>query len=215
MRKYVAGFDIDGVIGDFVSRFRALVQDRYKVNLLEEDIRAHDLYLALGVSSPEALELVHATLAHPEYEIYPGAADGLRALVVGGVEVHIITARWNGEPDARARTEEWLASRGLTSGTHYNRIDAVKEGQKFAVDAALDSFVDDNLVELLRMAERRPEVRSLIVYDHPWNQTLDVGGRLRRVRAWDELVPLLIGEAELAGPAPTVPGAAPTKAGNF
>lgn len=130
----------------------------------------------------------------PEYELYAGAGDGLRDLVAAGVEVHIITARWNGDPEARTKTEEWLASRGLTSGTHYNRIDAVKEGEKFAVDAPLDSFVDDNLVELLRMAEKRQDVRTLIVYDHPWNQTLDVGGRLHRVMGWAELVPLLLGE---------------------
>jgi uncharacterized HAD superfamily protein len=207
MRKYVAGFDIDGVIGDFVSRFRALVQDRYKVELLEEHIRGHDLFLALGVSSQEALELVRATLAHPEYELYPGAAEGLRTLVDAGIEVHIITARWNGDPDARTKTEDWLASRGLALGTHYSRIDAVKEGEKFAVETALDSFVDDNLVELLRMAERRPDVRSLIVYDHPWNQTLDVARRLRRVHGWDELVPLLLVDAGVTGPEPAVPRA--------
>lgn len=207
MSKYIAGFDIDGVIGDFVSRFRAVVQDRYKVDLLEEHIRGHDLFLALGVSPNEALDLVRVTLEHPEYQLYAGAADGLRDLVAFGVEVHIITARWNGDPEARTKTQEWLASRGLTVGTHYNRIDAVREGEKFAVDAPLNSFVDDNLVEVLRMAERRPDVRTLIVYDHPWNQTLDVGGRLHRVHSWEELVPVLLAEMEaaqreLVGPRP-------------
>jgi hypothetical protein len=80
------------------------------------------------VSSPEALELVRTTPAYPEYELYPGAADGLRTLVDAGIEVHIIAARWNGDPGARTKTEEWLASRGLALGTHYTRIDAVKEG---------------------------------------------------------------------------------------
>ena len=120
---------------------------------------------------------------------------------------HIITARWNGDPDARSKTEEWLASRGLALGTHYNRIDAVKEGEKFAVEAALDGFVDDNLVEVLRMAERRPDVGSLIVYDHPWKQTLDVARRLRRVRGWDELVPLLLTELEATARAGAAPSA--------
>ena len=115
--------------------------------------------------------MIRATLEHPAYQLYPGARDGLDRLVASGVEVHIITARWNGDPDALTKTEEWLAMRGLVSGTHYSRIDAVHEGEKYAVGAALDSFVEDNLVELLKMAERRPDVRSLIVFDHPWNQT--------------------------------------------
>jgi uncharacterized HAD superfamily protein len=192
---YVAGFDIDGVIGDFVTRFRQIVRERYGVDLMEEHIRSHDLFLALGVSSSDALALVRATLAHPDYMLYAGAADGLRALVEAGIEVHIVTARWNGDPDARVKTEEWLAARGLLSGKHYNRIDAVKEGDKFAVEASLDSFVDDNLVELLKMAERRPDVRLLIVYDHPWNQSLDVTQRLKRVSGWADLVPLVLEDA--------------------
>jgi len=195
-RPYVAGFDIDGVIGDFVSRFRDVVRQVYSADLAEADIRGHDLFLALGIGKMEALDLIKQTLEHPGYELYPGAADGLARLVREGVEVHIVTARWNGDPNAAALTEQWLASRGLQKGSHYHRIDAVHEGAKHGVEASLDSFVDDNLVELVEMAERRPDVETLIVFDHPWNATLDVRRRFRRVVDWSELVALILGEAQ-------------------
>jgi hypothetical protein len=193
--RYVAGFDIDGVIGDFVSRFRVVVREAYGVELREDQIRAHDLFLALGVGKTEALALIRTTLEHADYELYPQAREGLRQLVDADVEVHIITARWNGDPDASRRTESWLASRGLEKGVHYHRIDAVKEGAKYGVQASLDCFVDDNLIELIEMADRRPDVPTRIVYDHPWNQTIDVGRRFQRVAGWPELVALILADA--------------------
>jgi hypothetical protein len=200
---YVAGFDIDGVIGDFVSRFRVVVREEYGVELREDQIRGHDLILALGVGNAEALALIRKTLEDPDYALYPQAEEGLRQLADAGVEVHIITARWNGDPDAAGLTEDWLAARGFRRGVHYQRIDAVKEGAKYGVNADLDCFVDDNLVELIEMADRRPDVPTLIVYDHPWNQTLDVRRRFRRVNGWDDLVPLILADAtaKAKGPA--------------
>ena len=194
--RYVAGFDIDGVIGDFVSSFRVAVREAYGVELREDQIRAHDLSLALGVGKTETLALIRTTLEHPDYALYPEAMDGLRQLVDAEVEVHIITARWNGDLDAAGRTESWLGTRGLEPGVHYHRIDAVKEGAKYGVQTPLDCFVDDNLVELIEMADRRPDVPTLIVYDHPWNQTIDVTRRFRRVTGWSDLVPLILADAE-------------------
>jgi uncharacterized HAD superfamily protein len=192
---FVAGFDIDGVIGDFVTSFREVVRRSFGVELSEADIRGHDLFLALGLGKADTIELIKQTLEHPGYTLYPGAKDGLAQLVSIGIEVHIITARWNGRPDAAALTENWLQARGLDRGVHYHRIDAVKEGAKFQIKADLDSFVDDNLVELIEMAEARPEVRTLIVYDHPWNQTRDIRSRFRRVKDWNQLVEVLTAEA--------------------
>lgn len=197
---YVAGFDIDGVIGDFVSRFRVVVREAYGVELREDQIRGHDLVLALGVSKAEALALIRKTLEHPDYALYPQAKDGLSQLADAGVEVHIITARWNGDPDAAGLTGDWLAARGLERGVHYHRIDAVKEGAKYGVNVNLDCFVDDNLVELIEMADRRPDVPTLIVFDHPWNQTLDVRRRFRRVAGWADLVPLILADAKATHP---------------
>lgn len=195
---YVAGFDIDGVIGDFVSTFRGVVRETYGVDLSEDQIRAHDLMLALGVGKAETLGLVRTTLEHPDYALYPQAKDGLRQLADAGVEVHIITARWNGDPDAVELAQQWLGAHGLDLGVHYHRIDAVKEGAKYGVRSDLDCFVDDNLVELIEMSERRPDIPTLIVFDHPWNRTLDVRGRFLRVSGWMDLVPLIFSKARSA-----------------
>ena len=70
--NHIAGFDIDGVIADFVSAFREEVRRQYGVDLTEDDIRGHDLYLALGVSTDDAKTLIDRTLAHPETGLVSG-----------------------------------------------------------------------------------------------------------------------------------------------
>jgi 5'(3')-deoxyribonucleotidase len=198
---YVAGFDIDGVIADFVTSFRGTVRDKYGVELREEQIRGHDLSLALGIGHGELSPLVRTTLERRNPNLYPKAAEGLAQLVTAGLEVHIITARWNGDPDGLPQIEQWLGERGLQKGVHYHRIDAVREGAKHGLAARLDCFVDDNLMELIEMADQRPDVPTLIVYDHPWNQTADVHGRYCRVTDWPELVALILADRDARLPA--------------
>jgi uncharacterized HAD superfamily protein len=186
----IIGFDIDGVIADFVTEFRKLVREEYGADLQESDIRAHALHLALGVTEEESNALIKRNLLR-EVELYPGAADGLQSVMRAGAEVHIITARArNGE--GTEEVERWLAGRGLLLGQHYSRIDHASPRQKFTVDAHLDAFVDDDPDELLGMAANRPDVH-LVVFDHPWNQTLDVHGRLHRVTDWRSLTDHLLG----------------------
>lgn len=202
--RFVIGLDIDGVIADFVTEFRSVVMEEYGAELEDADIRAHALRLALGVAEEESRRLVRLTLLR-ELDLYPGAQRGLGTLVGAGAEVHVITARPAGANGTR-ETEEWLTTRGLFPGKHYHRVDHARPGEKHAVPAHLDVFADDDLDELIGMAEHRPGVR-LVVFDHPWNQTLDVHRRLRRVQDWDQLPVVLLQirdefEANRAGPVP-------------
>ena len=187
-RLFTIGVDIDGVIADFVSVFRAEVLREYGVELADSDIRAHDLYLALGVSKDEAREMIRRTLDHQALALYPGAADGLAALVKSGLEVHIVTARNGGGAGAVSAAAEWLVQRRLHEGVHYHRVDVVPEGGKHTIASHMHAFVDDNLDEVIALAEHSSPDQLLIVFDHPWNQTIDVHSRFVRVGNWPELV---------------------------
>jgi uncharacterized HAD superfamily protein len=56
------GFDIDGVISDFVKTFSEIVEDKYGVKLNEAEIYCHDLNLVLGITKNERNELIIETL---------------------------------------------------------------------------------------------------------------------------------------------------------
>lgn len=198
-RAYSIGVDIDGVIADFVTIFRDEVMAEYGVALAESDIRSHDLYLALGVSKQDVRRLITRTLAHQGLVLYPGAAEGLAALVRAGMDVHIVTARDSGGVDPVAAAGQWLVQRALYQGVHFNRINVVAEGSKHTVAGRMSCFVDDNLNELIALAEHGPREQVLIVFDHPWNQTLDVQSRFMRVGNWSELVDAVLAASGQTG----------------
>ena len=64
------GFDIDGVISDFVGSFVKVVKKHHGLTLTEADIYCHDLNLVLGISKQERnkhVEQTH-TIAKPIYD---------------------------------------------------------------------------------------------------------------------------------------------------
>jgi hypothetical protein len=83
-----------------VSAFQATVLATYQIDLREDQIRAYDLSLALGIGKEELGTLIRATLERHDASLYPEAREGLAQLVWAGLDVHIITSRWNGDVDA-------------------------------------------------------------------------------------------------------------------
>ncbi len=185
---YAVAIDLDGVVVDFISGFRDEVRRAYGVEIREEEITAHDLNLVLGVSRDEARDLVLRTLARDALALSSGAERGLRHLVDAGVEVHLVTSRASWQGRSQERTISWLGRRGINHPVHFASLDESAEGQKYAVAARLDCFVDDNIAELIGAMEHRGETRLLIVFDHPWNRCVDARSRLTRVRDWSSLV---------------------------
>jgi hypothetical protein len=58
-------------------------------------------------------------------------------------------------------------------------------GEKYLAPVApLDVIVEDSLEEAL---EWTCKVKNVLVYDQPWNQSLNVKGLMRRVFSWDEI----------------------------
>jgi len=51
------GFDIDGVISDFVAYFVVIVKKYYELTLDEADIYCHDLDFVLGINKKETNSL--------------------------------------------------------------------------------------------------------------------------------------------------------------
>lgn len=56
------GFDIDGVISDFVKTFSELVKNKYGITLNAAEIYCHDLNLVLGITKNERNQLIMETL---------------------------------------------------------------------------------------------------------------------------------------------------------
>ena len=171
------GIDIDGVISDFVTSFRVVVKERYGIEFGYEDIREHDLYKVLGISEKEALELIIATF---DYDIntQPDAVDCIKKLKKNH-EIIIVTAR---PKITEEITKKWLKEKGIA----YDKLIFITEGNKHqAVNEGFDVIIDDHLKEIIRWFEKVPLV---LIYNHPWNKSLNIKNNFERVFNWKNIL---------------------------
>lgn len=170
------GFDIDGVIANFVKTFIEIVQKKYALSLKETDIYCHELDLVLGIDKEEKNELIRETIKE-DLDVYPGAKAIIERLYEEGHKIFILTARPN---DLIEVTKTWLKKKGIL----YTELIQLNEGEKHLAQIDLDLIVEDNLEEAIGLSKK---VKNVLVYDHPWNQTLNVKGLVKRVRNWNEI----------------------------
>lgn len=170
------GFDIDGVISDFVAYFAVIVKKYYDLTLDEADIYCHDLDFVLGISKQERNKLVRETLLG-DLQLIQGAKETLERLDSQGHEIVILTARFD---DLNSVTRNWLQKKGIP----YSRLIQSKQGKKHLAEVDLDLVVEDDLEDAIGWSKK---VKNILVYDHPWNQSFNVKGLIKRVHSWNEI----------------------------
>jgi uncharacterized HAD superfamily protein len=170
------GFDIDGVISDFVKAFSESVKKKYGVTLKEADIYCHDLNLVLGITKNERNQLITETLKK-DLALNHGAKETLEKLFSEGHKIYLLTARFGVLAKV---TKDWLKRKGIP----YTELLQLTEGEKYHANVNLDLMVEDCLQDALEWSQK---AKNILVYDHPWNKTLNVNNLIKRVYSWDEI----------------------------
>ncbi|QDI89213.1 hypothetical protein Nisw_06595 [Candidatus Nitrosopumilus sp. SW] len=171
------GIDIDGVISDFVTSFRKLVKEEYGVDFGYEDIQQHDLWKVLGLPKDETLQLVIKTFEY-DLGVQPGAIEGLKALAKKH-EIILVTAR---PVQAKQKTLEWLEKNDVS----YQKIIFTNEGNKHCVEEEnLEVIIDDHLEEISNWIGK---TQKILVFNHPWNKSLNIKNHFRRVYSWENIL---------------------------
>jgi len=170
------GFDIDGVISDFVGSFVKIVKKRYGLTLTEANIYCHDLNLVLGINKQERNKLIREILLS-DIALMPKAQRTLMRLKSEGHQIFILTARFK---DLVAVTKAWLKKKGIP----YSQLIQLNEGEKYLAEVDLDLVVEDNLEDAIGLSRK---VKKVLIYDHPWNRSFNVRNLVRRVYNWDDI----------------------------
>jgi len=170
------GFDIDGVISDFVAGFVEVVKDHYNTILTEADIYCHDLNLVLGIGKEERSKLIKETILKG-LKLNLGTQQTLVKLSSEGHRNFILTARSN---NLNGTTSKWLKEKGIP----YCQLLHLKEGEKYQANVNLDVVVEDNLEDAIEWSQK---VKNVLIYDHPWNQSKNVRNLVKRVFNWDDI----------------------------
>jgi len=168
------GIDIDGVICDFVSGFKKVVKDKYGLKISEEDIIYHDLYLVLGITKEEAIKLIELTL-NMDLPLIKDADKYIKILKKKH-EIILMTARHINHEI----TKKWL----MNNRIDYDNLYFLNEGHKYKSSLELDIIIEDNLNEALNWFSK---VKHILVFNHPWNQCIDINNVLHRVKNWKQI----------------------------
>lgn len=177
--KLKIGIDIDGVITDFVEAFIEVVKEKYNRRFGEEDIGIHDLYQVLGIREKEALELINYALQR-DLNPQKDAVEAINKLYKTH-KIFLITARPKHTLDI---TKKWLKKHRVK----YHRLIYLDEGSKHELEEDLDVVIDDHLKEIMRWVGKVPTV---IVFNHPWNKSLNVKEHFIRAYNWKDILEFL------------------------
>jgi uncharacterized HAD superfamily protein len=171
------GIDIDGVIANFAQPLIQTIKRNYGLTLTEKDITRFSLSHVLGITRSEETQLI-TDILQQDLPIYPGAKETLEQLSREGHSIYLLTGRY---APLRDLTQTWLKDKGVP----YNELHLLEMGKKYQVNIeGLDVIVEDSLEEALEWSAR---VKTVLLYDHPYNQTLNVKNLTKRVYSWSEI----------------------------
>jgi len=171
MRRLSLGFDIDGVIANFVDALLPRINSERGTSFTELDVHTYQLDVSLGLSPDQIEKYIGETLQaviHP----LPGAIEGLTNLRAQGHSIALVTSR---RAQGIEVTQRWLEETGVP---HDQLLFGLPKRE---LVVGIEVFVDDDPRILLELVD---SVRHLFVFDHPWNRELET---VHRVAHWREL----------------------------
>jgi len=175
--KLNLGFDIDGVIADFSTPLMKTINKNYGLSLKPTDIYCFDLSIVLGIPPPEEEQLIVEVLKQ-DLPLIPGAKETLERLTGEGHNICLLTSRYG---HLKEITQSWLKEKGIL----YNQLHLLDNGKKYLAEIdPLDLIVEDSLQEALAWATK---VKKILIYDQPWNKTLNVRNLTKRVYNWNQI----------------------------
>ena len=78
-------------------------------------------------------------------------------------------------------TKAWLKDKGIP----YDQLHLLNGGKKYLAEVdTLDLIVEDSIQEALAWTQK---VKKVLIYDQPWNKTLNVRNLTKRVYSWDQI----------------------------
>jgi len=175
--KLNLGFDIDGVITDFSQPLLEAVRRNYGLNLKVSDIYCFDLHVVLGITHSEE-EQVIVEAVKEDLPLNIGAKETLERLSLEGNYIYLLTSRYS---HLRDLTESWLKEKNIP----YNQLHFLHNGKKYLAEIdQLDLVVEDSVQEALGWSQK---VEKILIYDQPWNKTLNVRKLTKRVFNWNQI----------------------------
>jgi len=171
------GIDIDSTLHHYWDLFRAIVRERYGVDLAYEDQTDWGVTQIPQEHLREAVMETHSDDNIAGAEPYPGAVETVRDWHEQGHWIHITSHRAGSCAPATAK---WLDQMGIPYDDLHCSYDKVTR----CVELGIDVLVDDSPVNLTRARDEGILGATLL---HPWNREFEGQDGVVVARDWGEL----------------------------
>ncbi len=190
--------DFDDVLCESARRLAEICGARYGKPVAFEDIYSFDLNKSFGLDASEQQDLF--ALFHDEEMLasippIPDAIAGMQAWAAAGCRIEIVTGR---PPVTHAVSCAWLDAHavpfhGITFVDKYRRghenVDGVRQCTLEEVPDTTYALAVDDAPEMIAFLAENTDW-DLILFDRPWNRSLDVEtlrAGVRRCCSWPDL----------------------------
>ena len=191
--------DFDDVLCESARRLAEISADRYGKPVTFEDIYSFDLNKSFGLDELEQLDLF--TLFHDEEMLYsippiPNAIAGMQKWAASGCRIEIVTGR---PPVTHDISCAWLEASevpfdGITFVDKYNRghqpVAGVRQHTLGEVPEEEFALAVDDSAEMIAFLAENTDW-PLVLFDRPWNRSLDVDNLrdgVQRLVGWQALL---------------------------
>ncbi|MFX0025649.1 MAG: hypothetical protein ACFE8M_04480 [Candidatus Hermodarchaeota archaeon] len=181
--------DIDGVLLDIMVTYCEIFNKKYKTNYQKKDVNNWEFFRDWKISEQEAYEIF--------FEIYedsmsvpfidenaPNILEELNKIH----EVYIVTAR---QPKYKIPIFNKLRFHNIRRNIQYQELILLKpKPYDIKLRENFDIYIDDN--PNLADPIKRLKGRTLLLYDQPWNQIVNVERNINRVFNWNDIFQFII-----------------------
>jgi uncharacterized protein len=169
--------DIDSTLHHYWDLLRAVVKERYGLDLPYEDQRDWGISVLERDALVHCVEETHSDANIEAAEPYPGAVETVARWHAEGHWIHVTSHRRDAAAPATAR---WLARIGMPYDDLHCSFDKITR----CVELEIDVLVDDSPVNIARARENGIVAATIL---HPWNEEQMGEDGVIGARDWREL----------------------------
>ena len=172
--------DFDDTIADMSTVACAVLSEMVGKEIKKKDWTDWDMN-NLGIPKEKFFEAIRLMCEKGLYRqvpfVSPSCLPTLKTLAEAGFILDVVTER---QSKQRRTVLDWLK----VNKVPYNTLVLVRIGKSKAA-LGYDVYVDDNPIQAVKIAKTG---KVCLLYDQPWNRSLEENERIIRVRSWDEVM---------------------------
>ena len=192
----LVGIDLDEVLSDFVRTYLVYYNSLNGTNFRREQTHTYKFWEVLGGNRDEAIKSVYdfyKTQLFADLPTMTGSQEGINNLARKN-DLVVITSR---PVDIREATLDWLERnfpkrfREVYLTNQWAKVSRGRSKATICREVGIDVIVEDSLEYAQECSK---EIKKVVLFDCPWNQSEGLPQNICRVKSWNGVLAYFNGQ---------------------